>query len=237
MLNFYSKELIAKKGIKGFIKTAAEAVEIMATENAEKFGYGRSVVLSHGGFWVISKVRFNILSNSLPDNKVIAQTWPLPPGRIKVERQYRIKNSSGEILLNAASEWCVLSIDTRRPIRMEQDVFSGGHKYLTEKSGAGDFTRIRFKLDEDDFNYSRVITKDDIDLNNHTNNKKYTDMVLDLFDEEFLINNPIKSYELHFLKETYLGDTINIYKKSLDSNALISGVCNGNTVFNAVVEF
>ncbi len=237
MLNFYSKTINTSSGVKGFIKTAADAVEIMATENAEKFGYGRSVILAEGGFWIISKIRFDI-KNYLSDNgQIIAETWPLPPHKIKVERQYRLKDNGGNVLLNAASEWCVLNIETRRPMRMDTDVFSGGHEYLDEKSEAGDFTRIRPTFTENDFCYERKIIDSDIDINEHTNNKKYTEMVLNCFTDEYLSKHPIKTYELHFVKETRLGDTIRIFKAFDGDKVLVSGICGENTVFNAVLEF
>ncbi len=237
MLNFYSKNIQTEKGIRAFIKTAAEAVEVMATENAEKFGYGRQVILAEGGFWIISKIRFSINSYPSSNGEIIAQTWPLPPHKIKVERQYRLREIGGNILLNAASEWCVLNIDTRRPMRMDTDIFSGGHEYVCEKSGAGDFTRIRPEFTDNDFCYDRKIIKSDIDINEHTNNKKYTEMVLNCFTDEYLSEHPIKTYELHFVKETRLGDTVRIYKRLDGEKALVSGMCGENTVFNAVLEF
>ncbi len=237
MLNFYTKELSVEKSVKSFIKKAAEMVEIMATENAENFGYGRSVIAENGGFWVILKIRFSIENYPKKNGVITAETWPLPPGRLKVERQYRIKEKNGNVLLNAASEWCVLSLENRRPLRMETDVFSGGHEYFNEKSGAGDFTKIPKDFGEQDFCFERVIGKDDIDLNNHTNNKKYTEMVLNCFTDDFLDKSPIKSYELHFVKETYLGDKIRIYKIDGEGKTVVIGICDGITVFNAVLEF
>lgn len=237
MLNFYSKNIKTDKGVRAFIKTAAEVVEILATENAESFGYGREVLASHGGFWIVSKIRFAVDKYPEKSSEITAETWPLPPGRIKTERQYRLRGENGEILLKAASEWCILSIAERRPMRMGVDVFSGGHEYLCEKSGAGEFTRIRPEFTDNDFCYEREIIDSDIDINNHTNNKKYTEMVLNCFSDEYLNKNPIVSYELHFLKETRLGDKIKIYKYKEEKKNVITGVCEENTVFNAILEF
>lgn len=237
MLNFYSKNIHTEKGVRAFIKTAAEVVEILATENAESFGYGREVLASHGGFWIVSKIRFAVDKYPEESGEITAETWPLPPGRIKTERQYRLRGENGEILLKAASEWCILSISERRPMRMEADVFSGGHEYVLEKSGAGEFARIRPELTDNDFCYEREIIDSDIDINNHTNNKKYTEMVLNCFTDEFLSEHPIKTYELHFVKETRLGDKIRIFKHFDGEKVLISGICGENAVFNAVLEF
>lgn len=237
MLNFYEKQIFSAKDIKAFINKIAETVEIMATENAEKFGYGREVVLSFGGFWIVSKIRFSINEYPSADGELIAQTWPLPPGKIKVERQYRIKDGNDKILVNAASEWCILSVETRRPIRVEGDCFSGGHEYFNEPSGAGDFSKIRPQINEEDFCCLREIVASDIDMNNHTNNKKYTEMVLECFSDEQLAKTPIKTYELHFVKESVLGDKIRIYKQKTDNGVLVTGVSDSGTVFNAFLEF
>ena len=237
MLNFYKKNLHTESGVKNFIKTAANAVEILASENAESLGYGRELLASHGGFWVISKIRFSVNEYPAENGELVGETWPLPPGKIKTERQYRIKNSNGEILLNGASEWCILSIAERRPMRMESDVFSGGHEYLQEKSGAGEFSRIRPSYTAEDFCYEREIIKEDIDINDHTNNKKYTEMVLNCFSDEYLNKKPILSYELHFLRETKVGDVISVYKYFQQDKTVVTGVCDEKVVFNSLIEF
>lgn len=236
MLNFYSKKLKTECGTKAFIKTAAAAVETLACENAEAFGYGKELLASYGGFWIVSKIRFSINKYPEKNGEILAETWPLPPSRIKTERQYRLRSEEGEILLNASSEWCILSISERRPMRMENDVFSGGNDYVMEKSGAGDFLRIRPEFTEANFCCEREIINDDIDENKHTNNKKYTEMVLNCFSDEYLNKKPVLVYELHFLKETRLGDKIRIYKYQKEDKTIITGVCDGNTVFNAVLE-
>ncbi len=237
MLNFYTREIAVKSEVAPFASAVAEIIEIMATENAEKFGYGREVVLSYGGFWIVSKIRFNILAYPESDSTIIAETWPLPPGKIKVERQYRIKDKTGKTLVNAASEWCVLSTENRRPIRVEGDCFSGGHEYFNEHSGAGDFTRIRPSITDADFCCEREIIESDIDINKHTNNKRYTEMVLSCFSDEYLMKNPIKTYELHFVKETVLGDKIRIFKSDTEEGVIVTGISNDSTVFNAKLEF
>lgn len=237
MYNFYSMSIESEKGHKGFIKALAETVEVLATENAEAFGYGRSAVLELGGFWIISKIRFSVLDYPLTACELVAETWPLPPSKIKVERQYRIKSSAGRVLANAASEWCILSLENRRPMRIESDVFSGGREYVTEYSGAGDFSRLRPNVTEADFCYEREITDNDIDINNHTNNKKYTEMVLECFSDEYLSSNPIKAYELHFIKETVLGEKIKIYKQNTDSGVIVSGFSGESAVFAAALNF
>lgn len=236
MYNFYSKQ-ISSSGGKEFIKTLALSVEELATENAEAFGYGREAVARLGGFWVISKIRFSLLDYPENNEKLTAETWPLPPSKIKVERQYRLKSENGSVLANGTSEWCILSSESRRPIRLEGDAFSGGRQYITEYSGAGDFARIRPEIAENDFCYEREITAEDIDLNNHTNNKKYTEMVLECFSDEYLSSNPISVYELHFVKETVLGEIIKIYKTETENGTVISGFSNESAVFRAVVLF
>ncbi len=237
MYNFYSKHIISSVGVRGFIKALALAVEELATENAEAFGYGREAVARLGGFWVISKIRFALSACPKNGETLTAETWPLPPGKIKVERQYRIRNIQGDILANGASEWCILSAENRRPLRIESDVFSGGRQYITEQSGAGDFTRFRAEISESDFCYEREITDADIDANHHTNNKKYTEMVLECFSDEYLNSNPISVYELHFVKETMLGEKIRIYKTKTEQEVLVTGISGGNVVFRAGMEF
>lgn len=222
---------------KSAISNMAALVQHLATANAENLGYGRQQLIEKcGGIWIVSKIRFKINKLPNPGSEIKAETWPLPPGKIKVCRQYRVLDGS-EVLLAGASEWCIINAETRRPIRIEDRFLGKGYDYIIEESGAGEFSRMRYEITEEDFAYERLIEDSDIDINGHTNNTKYTDMVLGCFNDEFLAQNQLKTYELHFVKETLLSQRIRIYKTKIENGFFVTGKADNLTVFNALLEF
>lgn len=237
MLNFYSREIECNSGVKQFITEIAAAVETLATENAEKFGYGRAALLDAGGFWVLHKLKFKICDYPEKVCTLIAETWPLPTKRIKVERNYVLKTADEKMSVLAVSEWCVLNSATRKPMAVNNDILSNGCEYLNRQINIGAFTKITSAVTDGEFCYERKIIEEDIDDNCHTNNKKYTEMVLNCFSDDFFAENSPKAYELHFVKETVKGDIIKIYKKHCDNTVTVTGENCGNTVFNAIIEF
>jgi acyl-ACP thioesterase len=88
--------------------------------------------------------------------------------------------------------------------------------------------------------YSKTICYADIDLNNHTNNAKYVELIFDCFDQEFHREHSVKSLVVSFNAETKFGDEVNLYKGSMDSANHFIEAKNKNMgaiVFQAVVKW
>ncbi len=222
------------------LQKTTEILQRLANENAEHSGYGFSGLLERANaYWVISKMR--IVFDKIPQHKekIVCKTWPIKPEKIILERDFEIKSQTDELLVSATSEWCMIDADTRKICRIHSDTVMPGVDYLEERAKAGDYTREKYQVDNADFCYEKVIRSSDIDMNGHTNNTKYSLMASDCFSTQFLNQNDIYTFEIHFLKESFEGEKLFIYRKELaNKNYYITALNEKKqVVFRAYINF
>lgn len=222
------------------LQKTTELLQRLANDNAEHSGYGFEGLLScSNAYWVISKLR--ILFTKVPHHrqKIVCKTWPIKPNKITLERDFEIKDANGNLLISATSEWCMIDAKTRRICRIHGDTVMPGIDYIEERATTGEYTKQKFDVEKEDFCFDRVIRSSDIDMNGHTNNTKYSIMAADCFTVEFLKENDISSFEIHFLKESFEGQKLSVYRKKISDSLFYVTAINADkqSVFRAFLEF
>ncbi len=211
-------------------------LEIVAFNNADNTGLDHETMLKESNaFWIVSKIKLNILDDFTTGENIRISTWTNPPSMVRVDRNFTVK-SGRKIKAKAISEWCCLDADTRRPRKMSSIKYPEFELH-PEKSGTTPFTNMRLDVDKSNYCYTRTIRSSDIDLNNHTNNLKYNIMAIDSFSTDELRDMKIKEYEIYFVNESHEGDEIEIYKKRQGNYYYIEGKIEDKTIFRAVFKF
>ncbi len=222
------------------LQKTTEVLQRLANENAERSGYGFSGLLnSANAYWVISKIR--IVFEKIPHHKdvIVCRTWPIKPEKIILERDFEIKSEEDGLLISATSDWCMIDAHTRRICRIHPDTVMTDIDYLEERANAGEYTKQKYQVDDTDFCYEKTIRSSDIDMNGHTNNTKYSLMASHCFSTQFLNQNDIYTFEIHFLKESFEGEKLFIYRKELaNKNYYITALNEKKqVVFRAYINF
>ena len=75
------------------------------------------------------------------------------------------------------------------------------------------FEKFLCDLTEDDYVSSVKIKNSNVDFFGHTNNVEYVKILYDMIDYDYLKNTKPLEFEIHYLKESRLGDELRIYKK------------------------
>lgn len=211
-----------------------------ASDHAQVMGMDYSTLRAKSNaFWVITKVKIKVNSYPKWGEKVILRTWPLLPSTIKCNRDFEILNLRNEVLVKGTSEWCILDLETRRPRKVVTTCYPVKMKHLERRTIDDRFSHFQSKSENQEFVYERTIRATDIDLNNHTNNTIYSNMVFDSFSISKLNKMDILSYEIHFCSETKEGDLIKIYHCLEGDEILIMGIKSdsGKLVFQASLEY
>ncbi|MBE6797649.1 MAG: hypothetical protein E7531_04860 [Ruminococcaceae bacterium] len=220
------------------VPTVAAILQYLATARSTVYGYDRDTFLkNNNAFWVVSKIRMSFKKAVRFSDEILLKTWPLKPGMLIMPRDYEFINEKGEVALAATSEWCVLDMDTHRPRRVTSTTIDTSDDYLSNRTDAGEFSRLKETAVENDWVYDRVIRSGDIDENLHTNNCVYTRIVMDCFDVDFLLQNTVKSFEIHFINETREGDVLKLYCKKTDDAYYVEAKSDNKTVIKALIEF
>jgi acyl-ACP thioesterase len=136
---------------------------------------------------------------------VHVRTWPVRLERIFALRDYFVFGLNGELLGRADSAWLIISLDTRKPIRVasELDVNWGQPgRAIGEKAA-----RLRIEVPGDPRNLF-VVRPSDTDINHHVNHVRYVEWLLEGVPGGIATTHWLEELDVEFLGESQVGDTV-----------------------------
>ncbi len=201
----------------------------VASIHGEEIGVGYLEMLNKNLYWVLSRIKFDILKMPEINQTVIVETWPHKKGRIDFDRDMKILNEDGETLIIATSKWCIIDTVNRTLQRTENITFNG--EYINEKNYDDKFTKIILPIKSLDFIYTHTVRFCDLDHNHHMNNTNYANLILNAIN-----NKTFTHFEINFLNECLNGDEINIYHTYNDEIEYVIGSSNDKTYFTALIK-
>jgi acyl-ACP thioesterase len=211
-----------------------------ASNDAERLGFGYNDFVPKNLFWVLSWVKIEI--NDYPKfmDKVKIQTWGKKQHKLYSIRDFLMLNNKDEIIARGTSAWLLLDSKSLRPKILTQ--LYPELKLLDTKNALPDLPQKINSETEMEKVYSKKIGYSDIDLNNHTNNAKYVELMFDCFDQYFHKKHWVKSIIVSFNAQTKFDDEIELCKETVNPNLPSHHIeakdkITGNSVFQALIEW
>jgi medium-chain acyl-[acyl-carrier-protein] hydrolase len=178
-----------------------------AGNHAQHLGAGYAALLEEKLFWALSRIKVEILQLPKWGEEIQIETWPCSLVGPFFRRDFIIYNVKNEPICKGVSGWLLLSAENLRPQRAEKLnialPFNEG-KYALETFPDRLTGTVKTTV------FSKKILYNEIDVNNHVNNTRYLDWVMDCFDSEFYKNHQLKSFQLEFLGEMHWGDEVEL---------------------------
>lgn len=184
-----------------------------AAEHADLLGVGFEHMMKKGRVWVITKLRFSILSSMRPGGSYYVMTYPRQKKSRICPRDYYICDQNGEAMVKGTTLWSIMDYRTRKLERIDFEY--EGELYAQEAFADG-FPKLHMKHPKEAGVYT--VTEEDLDVNDHTNNCRYADLVRGISQTE-----EIKEFSIQFSKETRLGDKIKLSREAVRGGELICG--------------
>ncbi len=190
-----------------------------AGQHAVEIGVGFDDMIKRSYLWVLTKVKFEILSQPKSYGKVIVKTWPLEPNRLTYRREYAIEDENGERLIVGSSEWVVIHSEKRRFVSAP-DLYPFTDGFHTEIMCEEKLTKVRdFEISGAPYIVNTGFS--DLDVNDHVNNTKYANYVLDALNPEKA--QGLKEFQIDYRKEVLGGTKLCIHHKKEDETVLVKG--------------
>ena len=176
--------------------------------HAHHLHWGYNDLIKDNLIWVLSKVKVNL--NEYPGwgSSIKIETWPKGVYRLYATRDFIFKNDKDEQIGAGTTVWLLLDSNTMRPQKVEslQTLFPEN----IEKHGLNEtLQKIEF-TGEYKASFDRVVTYNDIDINNHVNNAKYVDWILDCFNVGFLAGRQVKNLQINYLSAAKPDEQISV---------------------------
>lgn len=152
-------------------------------------------------FWVLSRMHVQIERFPLWHEKLVFRTWEKPHSYISQPRDFIVLDEKGDVIIRATSIWAIINVESK-PQKLDDFDREGRFMIKEDALTTKAFPRMPAapKLENPSF---RTVRYSDIDLNNHVNNTKYLQWVLDEWGYDFCKNHPIKEISIHFISQLW----------------------------------
>lgn len=157
--------------------------------------------------WMLNKWRLKIGEYPKGKDRITIETWVSKVDRFYVTREFRIYLRDIEIA-RASSLWIYMDINKRRPIRIKDSDLDPNS--IIEDFNFDGFSRLDFDISNGENDTFFKLRRSDIDTNQHVNNVKYFDWILESIDENFYRENSLEEVEIEYKKELKYPEKVRI---------------------------
>lgn len=205
----------------------------VAGVNAESMpGMDLATMDANHFMWVLTRVKYEVVSNPALHEQVKVHTWPLAPTRMGFQREYTIESLDGQTRIQGSSDWVVLDWAEHNLVPIKE-ITDGSGDYATEKVFPERLKKIR-KFEPEGEGYKLMPTFTDIDMNGHVNNTKYGDYALDAL--ELGPDEAVRTFQIDYRHELHDGEHVMVYTQRREDEALVMGMQGEEVAFMVRIE-
>ncbi len=182
-------------------------LQLTAGYHAEKGGLSFADMQEHHQAWVLSRMRVEV--NELPRwrDVVTVKTWIYDLQGSRSIRSLELWRGDKK-LAGSVTYWAVFNTKTRRAeaLALPHEHFE---KYPDREATTTSFKKVDLNR-ETNIAATRTTVLSDLDIVNHVNNVKYLEWCLDTINPKPLLKQQLASFDMNFLRELQLGETVDI---------------------------
>ena len=182
---------------------------------------------------VLSKLKIEVDNYPVWTDEITLETWPKGIDRLFALRDFLFLNNSGEVLARATTSWIIIDFTTRRPQKLD---LVEPFRYSNIDRHAISAKPERLVLTSASNPWQHRVVHSDIDMNQHVNNIRYLDWMMDASNTEHHQKKKVEIIQIDFLQEVKPDEIIELHRQqSSPSEWDISGrnITSGKTSFNA----
>ena len=213
------------------LNSALTVYQDVAVHNVDELGLGMDKLLNEYGYmWVVTRMYLEFYKCPKYLEEINVSTYPSSlRGGFAFMRQAEIADLNDNPYIKISSTWILMDHATHRMvIKPKVPDFQESHPNPLPEPG-------KINKEEADLVYTRTVRYCDCDLNNHLNNVRYVDIILDLFDADFFKEKMIATMLINYEKEVRCGETIEVFANA--DRTYVEGIVNGNSVFKCKLTF
>lgn len=179
----------------------------LASDNAEKLGFGFSSIYPQNLMWVLLRYRVEFINYPTDIQEIILRTYPRGYKKFFAYRNFEIF-AQGSVLANVSSQWSLVDFSKGALSNIENILASNPYmnKFVPDKRDLP-FVKIP-KLSRIDYEKEFEVRYNDIDINRHANNSNYMIWALEPLGDEFLVLGKLKNIDIEFKKEIKYGERL-----------------------------
>ena len=194
-----------------------------AWEHVNLYDAGRSYLEPLNLFWALSKVYVKIYRLPKWNEKITLKTWGKSVQFLTHLRDFEFIDENGKLLIAATSNWIILDTTNFRPQKI---AFQHAPHFTCENRNA--IEEKVPKLKKIEWNSEKLhfhpVLYSDLDMNQHVNNAKYLQWLLDSPFYQFSSISKIKEIIINYISQAKLDDQYTVQTLSLNPTYHLSSL-------------
>lgn len=168
-------------------------------------------------FFVITKtkIKFHKCANWL--DEITLKTSVSDVSKIRVNLNNSVYDRDDKICVEGIQELCAIDSDNRRLRAVDTTLFPVD---IERVEGVSELQYSKLNFDKNEFDFKKKITIDlsNVDYYMHTNNVEYVKFCLGVLDYKIFENKALDTFEIHYVKESIIGDELDVLVKADNDN-------------------
>jgi acyl-ACP thioesterase len=190
---------LALASLAGYLQEAAWV-------HARRLDCAVEMLMPRGLTWVIGRQQIQLARAIEQGERLEVSTWPSGLDRRTALRDFEIRGFGGDLVARAVSQWLILDLETRKPVRPEAvlppsllEVVAHALPLATDKLPevavhSGEWrSRVRYQ---------------DIDINKHANNSSYLSWALEALPIDAWSTRRLAFCDAQYFSECRYGDAV-----------------------------
>ena len=179
----------------------------IASENAEKLGFGYSYIHPRNCAWFLIKYRMEFEEYPFDVQELILKTEPRGYNKLFAYRDFELYQKD-KLLGRIHSMWSIVDIESRALVPIQNAILENPNMTLfTRREDDLKFSKIT-TLSKIDLEKEFEVRYNDIDVNGHANNGNYIVWALEPLSFDFKNNYRLKTIDMIYKKELKYQDKL-----------------------------
>lgn len=180
-------------------------MQTTASLHSLALGVSATDLRPRGLTWVISRLHLVIERCPRAREVLVLRTWPAIREGLFTIREFEMHDGSGQPLARASTSWALISIASRRPVKLENNL--PPYPLLPARAVADDFAPLPLFPGASAPEVPFRVLRGDLDLNQHVNNTVYARWALEAVPDG-IADSTLEELEISFRAEALYGEAI-----------------------------
>ncbi len=190
------------------ISTICNYFQETAGLHARELQFDISDLQKKGLTWILYKLQVKIHAFPKRWESVRVKTWPSTGDGLRAFRDYELYSENNECLAVGLSQWMVLDIQKKRPVKMPEELMSS--RFKTDKHVLELHKKSLSELPSEDTRFITTTSINDLDMNRHVNNVRYIDWITGYPSHKSQNQKKCDEITIQYAAETTAGDQIHL---------------------------
>jgi medium-chain acyl-[acyl-carrier-protein] hydrolase len=183
-------------------------IQKLASAHAEGLGVGFGEMVSLSMFWVLSWVKLEFIFFPVFGDEFSAKTWPKCRHKLFSIRDFLFCDKGGDVFCKGTTAWLLVDLKTKKaknPVCLEDRIL-----YQQSMDALNCYPKRFHSERHGETVFTRRIRYSDLDINQHVNNARYIEYLMDCFEVDHHKRHKIRSLTVSFVSEAKYGDEIDL---------------------------